>query len=83
MKTPRRVGRSLDHQLLLTSVAVILLFLVFVVLDFSLALDVFPSEADSTATQGERKKKLPSLFYPIITWLKKKYVLENGCCVCC
>ena len=51
-KTPRRVARSLDHQLLLTSVATILLFLVFIVLDFHLALDVFPNDQDSTAAQG-------------------------------
>ena len=79
MKTPRRVGRSLDHQLLLTSVAVILLFLVFVVLDFSLALDVFPSEADSTATQGgERKKEFPSPFKSVNFSDEKVSVLENG-----
>ena len=52
VKTPRRVARSLDHQLLLTSVAAVLLFLVFLVLDFHLALDAFPNDQDSTAAQG-------------------------------
>ena len=52
VKTPMRVARALDHQLLLTSVAAILLFLVFIVLDFHLALDAFPNEHDSTAAQG-------------------------------
>ena len=65
VKTPRRVARSLDHQLLLTSVAAVLLFLVFLVLDFHLALDAFPNDQDSTAAQGELNypnSDLPSPF---------------------